>query len=56
MEEAQASMRRLDRFFRDIHHPAAGQDRAVLRFEEPGLLLGKEIVVALSRLPRRDRF
>ena len=47
MKETEASVGGLDRFFRDVHHATAGQDGAVLGFEESRLLLGEEIVVAL---------
>ena len=48
VEKSQATMRGLDGFFRDVDHLAAGQDGAILGFEEPRLLLGEEVVVALA--------
>ena len=41
-------MGRLDRFFWDVHHLPAGEHCPILGFEEPGLLLREEVVVALA--------
>ena len=46
VQVAQTSMGRLDGFLRDVHQLTAAQHRPVLRHEEAGLLLRKEIVVA----------
>ena len=48
VEEAQAAMGRLDRLFRDVHHLPACEHGPILGFEEPGLLLREEVVVALA--------
>src|SRR5262245_12722296 len=48
VQVAQTAVDRLYGFLRNLHHLAAIQDRAILRNEEAGLLLGKEVVVASS--------
>ena len=54
MQEANALMARLDRFFRDVHDLAAVQGLAIFLDEKVGLCLRPKIVVVLAdhRLPR----